>query len=278
MWRSFGRVESWQDRRYFYDCRSRQGTPHVVLQMTLAGAAFYEDASGRQLVRPGQAFMNHIPGPFSYGYAAEVGGVYKQVYVSMVGSQAKVLAGEITRRFGHVLNLGLGSPAHTLMMAMVHRPRGEAHAPDRFNLSGQVYQLFMTILSQLSQSRLSQTPHISDAVSYIHQQATDASFNVQALAQQMGFSREYLARQFQHALGISPSEAITQRRLELACNHLRQSDAKLDAVAAAAGFSSANYFCRLFRLHFGVTPAYYRAHREMILQPRQVVRSRSSAR
>jgi AraC-like DNA-binding protein len=241
----------------------------VVLQLTLEGSAFIEDALGRRMVRPGQAFIHTIPGPFNYGYAAEVPGPYKLVYVSLLGQESFRWARAITHTYGHVLELGLNSPVQTMMMAMAHQPRHHprhAHSQDRYRVSGQIYQLFMAVLSQLSQSRLHQSPRIGDAVSLIHQQATDPSFNVTALARQMGCSREYLCRQFQHALGVSPSQALTQRRLDMACGLLRQTSEKLENVATACGFSSANYFCRTFRQHFGVTPNTCRIQPEMILK------------
>lgn len=278
MWRGQGGVETWHDTRYFYDCSKRAGEGHVVLQLTLQGVAFYEDQNGRQLVHPGQAFMNYIPGPFLYGYASDdiisLDEPYQLVYLSLVGSESRRWADLITSQFGHVLDLGLGGQVHTMMMAMVHEtgPRGGRHNKDtfdRYRVSGQIYQLFMAILSQQTQSRLDETPRIADAVSLIQQQALDRSFNVHSLASQMNCSREYLSRQFRHALGISPSDAITQRRLDAACKLLRQSKDKLDNIAHASGFTTANYFCRTFRQCYGVTPNQYRKQPEMILKQRR---------
>lgn len=279
MWYSHGQVETWYDRRYYYDCLERPGLAHVVLQLTLQGTAFYEDAQGRQLVRQGQAFLNHIPGPFQYGYAGDhigiMGDPYKLVYMTLVGSECRKWANLITSQFGNVLTLGLGSPVHNMMMAMVRQPSGRTrtgsrkNGVDRYHVSGQIYQLFMAIFSQLSQSRIDQAPRIADAVSLIQQQALDPLFNVQSLASQMQCSREYLSRQFRHALGVSPSEAIIARRLETACTLMRQSQDKLVNIAHASGFSSANYFCRTFRQHYGVTPNQYRSEPEMILLQRR---------
>lgn len=268
MWMGHGRFETWLDARYWYDCRERLGSPHVVVQLTLEGAAFYEDHRGRRLVRPGQAFMSSIPGPFTYGYAEEVGGTYKLIYVAMVGHQAHWWCQQITQQFGNILDLGLDSPAHRMMVTFVRQPRSSRLRPDRYIHSAQVYQLFMTILSQLSQSRLDRTPHIGDAMALIEQQAMDPSFNVQELARQLGFSREYLTRQFRHVRGMSPLEAIIRRRLDMACQLLSQPHAKLETVARNCGFTSANYFCRQFRRRFGVSPGQYRQQPHMVLPAR----------
>lgn len=275
MWRGHGDVETWHDARYAYDCHQRSGEAHVVLQLTLQGCAFYRDDQGTQLVRKGQAFMRHIPGPFCYGFADEYSEPYKLVYLALVGSECRKWADLITSQFGHVLYLGIDSTVHTMMMAMVHQPSPRSRTGikkstiDQYHTSGQIYQLFMAILSQLTQSRIEKSPHIADAVSIINQQAMDPMFNVHSLASQMNYSREYLSRQFRHALNMSPSDAITRRRLETACTLLRQSQDKLGNIAAASGFTSANYFCRIFRQYYGVTPARYRREPEMILRQRR---------
>ena len=272
MWIGNAAVESWHDARYWYDSRVRQGQAHVVLQMTLQGGAFHENqAHGRQLVLPGQAFLNHIPGPFNYGYAPEIGGTYKLIFLGLAGQQAHHWCNTITRQFGHVLDIGLHSPIHTMMTAMVHQRQSSKSPADRYITSGRIYQLYMAILSHLTQSRLGQTPRLGDAVSMIHQHAADGSFNVAQLARQLGWSREYLARQFQRVLGVSPSAAITRCRLEHACSLLRQTDDKLENIAAATGLGSATYLCRIFRQHYGVTPAQYRKQPQMVLARRPEV-------
>lgn len=266
MWLGHSRVETWHDSRYDYDCRLRAGLSHVVVQMTLQGAAYYQGRRGRQIVGPGQAFIDVIPGPFNYGYASEHGEPYKLVYAALVGGEARKWAMQIIRRFGHVLEIGLDSHVHTLLMAMAHQKRaGSSSQPDRYTVSGQVYQLFMALLSQLTQSRLSQTPRIGDAMGLIRSQAANPDFTVQTLAGQIGCSREYLTRQFRHATGLTPSMAIIQHRLDMACVLLRQDSAKLDNVARACGFASANYFCRLFRQRLGVSPGQYRSQPQMVL-------------
>jgi len=52
----------------------------------------------------------------------------------------------------------------------------------------------------------------------------------------------------------------------MACDRLRRTDDKLDTIALACGFAGANYFCRIFRKHFGLTPAEFR-RRPTIMMP-----------
>src|SRR5690606_29099743 len=124
---------------------------------------------------------------------------------------------------------------------------------------GQLYQLIMTIYSTLRGSRVSTNPRIARAMGLIAAHAHEPHFNIDALAERLHCSREYLSRQFRAAAGVTPSDYLVQHRIRLAARLLRETDDKLDIVARRCGLSGANYLCRLFRRQTGVTPAQFRA-------------------
>jgi AraC-like DNA-binding protein len=113
-------------------------------------------------------------------------------------------------------------------------------------------------MSTLSRSRVATTPRVQRALSILSRRAHDPTLGVQDLAEEVGCSREYLARQFRAATGVSPSDYLTQQRLRLAARRMRSGDEKLEAIARACGFAGANYLCRVFRQRVGVTPAQFR--------------------
>ena len=97
------------------------------------------------------------------------------------------------------------------------------------------------------------------AIEVIETEGRDRGFNVTRLAQQMDVSREHLGRLFKAALGVTPLDYLTQHRLRLSVDALRNGDEKLESVARRCGFSGANYLCRAFRRQFHVTPAEFRS-------------------
>ncbi len=253
-----------RDATYRYDARLRSDQPHVVMQLTLAGTGFYESPRReRTLLRTGSAFFDIIPGPFRYGHAGEIDKgtdvqrTYELVFVSTRGPVATRWARRIIRAFGNVLHFGDNSPA-PLMLDLVRRHESNALG-DRYVMSGLLYQLYMTIFSTLSASRVATEPRVGRALALITGRATDPSFNVMALADALDCSREYLTRRFRAATGVSPSDYLAQHRVRLAAAALRSGDDKLEAIARRSGFSNANYFCRVFRKQVGVTPATFRA-------------------
>lgn len=150
------------------------------------------------------------------------------------------------------------------MLSIAHA-REAGTLPDRYILSGQLYQLIMTIYSTLRSSRVNTSPRVSRAVELITQRAAEHGFDVEKLAAELDCSREYLSRQFRSVMGVSPGEYLMQHRIRLVARLLRQKNDKLDAIARQCGFSGANYLCRAFRKQVGVTPAQFRARPWMVV-------------
>jgi AraC-like DNA-binding protein len=242
---------------YFFDTRKRKDQPHIVLQLTLGGAGFYERGGKRILLKPGMAFFDMIPGNFRYGYPQELNEPYEQVYITMTGSVAQRWWKRITRAFGTVLNFGSTNPIAPLLLAVV-RQYQEKTLRDRYLASAQLYQVLMTVLSTLNQSRAATSPLVNSAIAIIDQRGRDPSFNVSVLAGDLGCSREYLSRQFRSSMGVTPLDYVTQHRVRLAAAAIRSGSGKLDVVAQRCGFAGANYLCRVFRQQYGLTPMEFR--------------------
>jgi AraC-like DNA-binding protein len=232
--------------------------PHVVLQLTLGGRGFYQPRRGeRATLGTGDAFVDVIPGPFAYGYEHDRDQPYELIFVSTTGPVAIRWAKRIFTTFGHVLRFGDAAPAP--LMREIARRHADGTLGDRYVTSGLLYQLHMAIFSALSISRVATDPRIGRAIGLIVARAALPQFNIVALARELDCSREYLARRFHAAVGVTPSDYLAQHRLRLAAGALRASDDKLETVARQAGFRNANYFCRVFKRHVGVTPAVFRA-------------------
>lgn len=65
----------------------------------------------------------------------------------------------------------------------------------------------------------------------------------------------HLCKSFQRYYGETPTDFINRLRLRQAVRLLKDPDAKVAAVAAELGFDSLSHFHRLFKRHYGLTPA-----------------------
>jgi len=87
---------------------------------------------------------------------------------------------------------------------------------------------------------------------------SDADVSLAALASDAGLSRFHFSRAFKESTGLSPHAWLRQLRLEQAMNMLRETDAPVESVARALGYSSQTAFAAAFRKLTGETPSDWR--------------------
>ena len=81
--------------------------------------------------------------------------------------------------------------------------------------------------------------------------------SVEDLARLTGMNRTHFSRKFKGARGLSPKRYLTALRLEKALQLVSAGDVRVKQVAPLCGFSDPNYFCKVFRRNFGVSPSSY---------------------
>ena len=82
--------------------------------------------------------------------------------------------------------------------------------------------------------------------------------SVRDLATLVGYSRSRLHVLFRHEVGISPADYRQRLRIKRCCERLTQSNEPITSISGDAGFSSTQYFARVFRRYLGLTPTAYR--------------------
>jgi AraC-like DNA-binding protein len=84
------------------------------------------------------------------------------------------------------------------------------------------------------------------------------AWTLEELASEARTSRSVLAERFQHLVGSSPMQYLTQWRMLLASNLLCRSNAPLARIAEDVGYQTDTAFSRAFRREFGSPPAAWR--------------------
>ena len=91
-------------------------------------------------------------------------------------------------------------------------------------------------------------------------QAQPLPQSVEAMAEACGLGVTRFGILFKEATGVTPGDYLLRRRLAEACHLLRTAPAlSVEAVGRRVGFSHGNYFARIFRKAYGVTPGVWRA-------------------
>jgi len=81
---------------------------------------------------------------------------------------------------------------------------------------------------------------------------------LQVLTKQLHLSSSQVYRKIKQKSGYSPSIYIRKKRLAIARQWVRQSDAPITEIAFRAGFQNLPYFSRCFLAEFGMSPSRFR--------------------
>lgn len=98
---------------------------------------------------------------------------------------------------------------------------------------------------------------VGTALNALHAKPAHA-WSLEELARAAGTSRSVLAERFQHLVGSSPMQYLTQWRMLLAANLLCRGNAPLARIAEEVGYQTDTAFSRAFRREYGVPPAAWR--------------------
>lgn len=135
----------------------------------------------------------------------------------------------------------------------------EREEPDEFfadSMRALVSQLMLLIAreSRSVEQRKSESPIVEKAVAEIRRQYSKA-VTLEAVAAACFVSKEHLSRTFKKETGFGFSEYLNLYRLKRADMLLRERrDMRVVDVAMQCGFNDSNYFSKVYKKMFGVSP------------------------
>lgn len=123
-----------------------------------------------------------------------------------------------------------------------------------------IYDIYSLILMSKNNNYAEQTADkkIVSAKEYIDANFADTTLSVTALAEQAGTSDVYFRKLFKKIYRMPPSQYIISARIKTAKKLLHYSFLTLEECSIQSGFSSTQYFCRVFKKETGMTPSEYK--------------------
>ena len=101
------------------------------------------------------------------------------------------------------------------------------------------------------------------AAAYVREHRADRDLSLAGAAAQAGVTPGHLSALFRKRLGVTFTEYVTARRMELARTLLRDGGLTVEQAAWRSGFSDARYFSTLFKRTQGCTPTQFRAGKNL---------------
>lgn len=200
-------------------------------------------------VKPGMVWY-YPPGSLHKYYPFEL---FHYCWVSVAGEQAKNFF-QLTGLVPGINKAG-NCPVHLFTYLLndlqIHT------AVHRVNALNTAFQ----ILTQIPLSRhFSARPEKSmkEVRNLIESSFADPDLSVERLAEKLNMHRGSLSRAFSKAYGTSISDYIIHTRLQAAMTMLKESSLSIREIAEYCGFSSGNYFAKVFSAKTSFTPKNFR--------------------
>jgi len=84
------------------------------------------------------------------------------------------------------------------------------------------------------------------------------NLNVDTIASQFGIGRTNFYRKVRELTGMSPNDFLRKCRMERAAELLSSTEVAVSEACAQVGIPDAQYFSRVFKAYFGMSPSAYR--------------------
>lgn len=95
-------------------------------------------------------------------------------------------------------------------------------------------------------------------IEYVNKNFANADICRTQVADYFGISVYTLSRLFKDYVGIGFKEYITAKRLELSRSLLLTTDKSITEISSEVGFNAPDYFSKIFKLNYGVSPSEFR--------------------
>lgn len=243
---------------YDWDGRRRGQLPFSVLQHTLSGQGRLSYEGRDYTLKAGETMLVTVP--HNHRYWVERYEPWEFFWIAMTGQEAMRLHNTILSSVGPVFTLQESTIERLadccLKLAGDLENAGEA--------SQYAYSATMALYDDLLEPQEGPqglTPHhamIGRVLGHIRQNLA-SELNIPNLAQVAGLSRAHFSRIFTDEEGLPIAKFILQERMRLAAKLLSGHTLSIKEIASACGFDDANYFAKVFRRSFGLSPSEFRS-------------------
>lgn len=210
---------------------------YTLIHYVIRGKGTLYARGGAYPVEAGQAFLI-LPGEVTT-YTADREAPWHYCWIGFDGA--------LSERFGQLPPV---FKAEERDFGTVLRP-GKEDGMLEYRLAGDLLRLYARLFSAGGR----ENRHVTRVENYIRA-AFMTPLRVEEIAESMGLNRRYLSRLFKEKTGRSVQQYLIDVRMEAAGEYLRQGFSVKEA-ADLCGYEDVSNFSKMFKRHFGKSPAAY---------------------
>ncbi|AEF81859.1 putative transcriptional regulator, AraC family [Leadbettera azotonutricia ZAS-9] len=250
------------DTSYYNDCRRRGISYYMVLQYTLSGRGRIDLKDRSRDLLPGSLMVLSVPGEQVY-YLPEDSEYWEFVFLVLVGRDASRTIKAVESSRGNILD-SAGIPRTMELCYRLIQDLFAGKIANPFDNSSRSYELCMALMEETGNTKdIQDIRSIREKQSFedllvLMQDNLYRDIPVEEMAAAANLSRSHFTRLFARATGKSPRQYLEELRLKTALDMLCSENFNIKETAAQVGIRDVNYFCRLFKKRFGISPGVYR--------------------
>mgnify|MGYP004447154729 FL=1 len=115
-------------------------------------------------------------------------------------------------------------------------------------------------ISVLQNKKTLENPVIKKVCTYINLHLS-SDFSLEDAASSAGVSSFYLSKLFREEMNDTFINYVTELKMEKAARLLRESDMSIKEITAQTGYNDQNYFSKIFKNKYELSPSDYRTMR-----------------
>lgn len=249
----------WHKVNHQYQINRPEGTPHDMLIMTLSGEGFIRIGDKTYTAIAGTVAV--IPGGTPHAYGGNQGTQWEFHWINYHGAFSRVCTQDIVQNGTFMLDAGVPSIRQWML------PLTEGALPGirrEATESALLHKILHTLVqTEFVPQHTEPEPQLSIQIQQLIDDSLQQDFCLDALVDQLHYSKEHIIRVFKNATGMTPYHYWKRARHRKICNELERSDVSVSHLAMEYGFSSVSSFSNEFRKQSGLSPSQYRKYYEL---------------
>lgn len=183
---------------------------------------------------------------------------YEFVYVIFNCNQAKEYCDYIEKHLGNVFSVPFYNSAIQLLLD-IHIKAKSNSINDPFILSSKIFEFLCALCSYSTTNENKELNTAFRAKEYLEENCIN-QIGISDAADYLKISQSHLSREFYKQPGKKPVEYLTKLRLKKAIDLLTSTSLKIEDISRESGFSSSNYFNKVFKKYMNMTPNQFRLY------------------
>jgi len=243
-------------RDYYNDGKRPHVSSYMVWQYTIGGRGRIDKNHRSEDILPGALMILAVPGEEIY-YLPETSDQWEFVFLVMVGKESYRTIKLVESRRGNIIPAEEIPRTMKLFHNFIHE-LFDQKISNPFNNSSQSYALCMSLLEETGNSEIAGELCSFEELLVQLNDNLHRDIPVEEMAGLMRLSRSHFTRLFTRNAGMSPRRYLEEQRMKAAVSLLQNEAITIKETADMVGIRDVNYFCRIFKKHYGLSPGKFK--------------------